>query len=324
MKKSDFLKTTICILIILSIGLINVPMYSFSQEDSNDSQITAFRIVYGDLNGDGRVNSIDLTILRRYLLEIIDINDIPISNFSIVADLNGDGRVNTTDYTLLKRYLLGIIDIFPVEESNSSDFVTYNVGMNGLVHGKVIEVDPRLLRNEIVNQRYVQGDYVNGTFFGSQNDQVVSVGAMVNNGVLIARRLEHDNVARGTFIVYTNGTVSVKNITDIDKEENLSGIRFATTGFNLFPLNLQGEWWPTSYADATFRTVLGYNPTINKAMIFSFSTRQTSANQAIQILQGLGCTMGIGLDGGGSTGARFNGENLRTPGRVIHNVIRWN
>jgi len=147
---------------------------------------------------------------------------------------------------------------------------------------------------------------------------------MVNDGVLIAKRLPHDEVARGTFIVYKNGTVKVKNIKDIDVEKRLSDIKFATTGFNLFPLNLSAEWWPSSYANAEYRTVLGYNPNINKVLIFSFYTKKTSAAQAITILSNLGCTMGIGLDGGGSTGARFNGTTLVTPTRSIHNVIRWN
>jgi len=43
--------------------------------------------------------------MKRYLLQQ------SISN----ADLNGDGKINSSDYTLLKRYLLGYIDSFPVE-----------------------------------------------------------------------------------------------------------------------------------------------------------------------------------------------------------------
>ena len=57
--------------------------------------------MYGDLNYDGKVNAIDLTILRRYLARYS--SEIDIS----VADFNGDGKVNTLDLMLLRRFLVG-------------------------------------------------------------------------------------------------------------------------------------------------------------------------------------------------------------------------
>ncbi|TYQ15398.1 UNVERIFIED_CONTAM: hypothetical protein Cloal_1845 [Acetivibrio alkalicellulosi] len=69
-------------------------------------------ILYGDLNGDGKINSIDYVLLRRYLLEIIDSFPVAIE----AADLNGDGKVNSTDLVILRRYLLVMIDRFPVQQ----------------------------------------------------------------------------------------------------------------------------------------------------------------------------------------------------------------
>lgn len=57
--------------------------------------------MYGDLNYDGKVNAIDLTILRRYLARYSDKIDIA------VADFNGDGKVNTLDLMLLRRFIVG-------------------------------------------------------------------------------------------------------------------------------------------------------------------------------------------------------------------------
>jgi len=71
-------------------------------------------IIYGDLNEDGDVDSLDLTILKRYLLRKID--KLPCQNGHIAADLNGDGDVDSLDLTILKRYLLRKIDKFPVSE----------------------------------------------------------------------------------------------------------------------------------------------------------------------------------------------------------------
>ncbi len=77
---------------------------------SSDNSTT---IIYGDLNGDSLVNSIDLNLFKRYLLEIIP--DIPNSNGKIIVDLDGNGQVNSTDYIILRKYILEIINTFPVE-----------------------------------------------------------------------------------------------------------------------------------------------------------------------------------------------------------------
>ena len=69
--------------------------------------------VYGDVNGDGEVNSTDCTILKRYLLRRI--KDFPYEYGEKAGDVNGDGEVNSTDLSLLKRFILRKIKKFPVE-----------------------------------------------------------------------------------------------------------------------------------------------------------------------------------------------------------------
>lgn len=67
-------------------------------------------VMYGDLNGDKRVNSTDLTMLNRYLLKVIH----QFNTSEEAADLNRDGRINSTDVTILKRYLLNRIPSIPI------------------------------------------------------------------------------------------------------------------------------------------------------------------------------------------------------------------
>ncbi|WP_423752767.1 dockerin type I domain-containing protein [Acetivibrio saccincola] len=65
---------------------------------------------YGDINGDGIINSSDYALLTRHILEI------PVQNANLNnADLNGDGVVDSLDATILSRYLLEVIDRFPVQ-----------------------------------------------------------------------------------------------------------------------------------------------------------------------------------------------------------------
>ncbi|WP_373463341.1 dockerin type I domain-containing protein [Herbivorax sp. ANBcel31] len=52
------------------------------------------------------------SILKKYILEIT--SEIPVRNKLDVADFNLDGKVDITDLTILKRYLLGLIDELPL------------------------------------------------------------------------------------------------------------------------------------------------------------------------------------------------------------------
>ena len=56
----------------------------------------------GDVNGDGRINGTDITLLRRYITGgygTVIVTD--------AADVNSDGRLNGTDVTLIRRYVTG-------------------------------------------------------------------------------------------------------------------------------------------------------------------------------------------------------------------------
>jgi len=53
----------------------------------------------GDLNGDAKINSTDLNMMKRYLLQMIDRFGVDDES---CADLNGDGKITSSDYNLLK------------------------------------------------------------------------------------------------------------------------------------------------------------------------------------------------------------------------------
>lgn len=69
-------------------------------------------ILYGDVDGNDTVNSIDFAFMRMHLLGI----RAQLPMIDKYADLDGDGYVNAIDLALMRRYLLGYIKKFPVED----------------------------------------------------------------------------------------------------------------------------------------------------------------------------------------------------------------
>ena len=58
-------------------------------------------VIIGDTNDDGRVNSTDVNLMRRYLVGLYTENQSAI-------DINADGRTNSTDVNLMRRMLVGL------------------------------------------------------------------------------------------------------------------------------------------------------------------------------------------------------------------------
>ena len=68
-------------------------------------QITA--IMTGDFNGDGIVNTRDVSMMSQHVLQLRDANDVQI----LAVDVNGDGDVNVRDCAMISRYLAGKEDL---------------------------------------------------------------------------------------------------------------------------------------------------------------------------------------------------------------------
>ena len=58
---------------------------------------------FGDVNGDGRVNTADYVQLKRHIMGSYTLGADALTR----ADINGDGKNNTMDYVLLKRFIMG-------------------------------------------------------------------------------------------------------------------------------------------------------------------------------------------------------------------------
>ena len=66
--------------------------------------------LYGDINEDYRVDSIDYALMKEVLLDDVHF---PRELNQDAVDLNGDGAVDAIDFQLLHRFLLNKLDVFP-------------------------------------------------------------------------------------------------------------------------------------------------------------------------------------------------------------------
>lgn len=76
---------------------------------TSGGEITVGGILYGDANGDGKVNTSDLALLRKYLANYVYATGTSSVTVYAGADANGDGKVNTSDLALLRKYLANYV-----------------------------------------------------------------------------------------------------------------------------------------------------------------------------------------------------------------------
>lgn len=107
MKKTGIVLMALCLLLTAVMGVVSV---------------SADAVVYGDVDGNGRINNRDLGVLQQYLG---DWSDVQINLEA--ADVTHDGRVNNRDLGLMQQYL-GDWDVSldPVEPDVPGDDNIYN------------------------------------------------------------------------------------------------------------------------------------------------------------------------------------------------------
>lgn len=101
MKK--FILSSIITVMILSLCTITTPA----------GAATATQLRYGDVNGDGSVDSLDLALTKQYMLNLKPTLS---QEMFKAADVNVDGHIDSIDLADMKSYCLGLSSVFPVEE----------------------------------------------------------------------------------------------------------------------------------------------------------------------------------------------------------------
>ena len=96
--------------------------YTFTGWDKDGKNITAdttitalyeeivepIEVMYGDVNGDGKINTADAVVILKFAAEMITLDDVK----TLAGDTNHDGKVNTADAVLILKYAAGMISAF--------------------------------------------------------------------------------------------------------------------------------------------------------------------------------------------------------------------
>lgn len=213
----------------------------------------------------------------------------------------------------------------------------------------VIELDPMSLKisvhdmaaNKIPLKNMVtpgfitwEAIFLNG--IKTKKVKAIPVSILASEGKIICNRQPHVGFGgikypAGTLIVYKDGTVAVKSITDLNNEVN---VWFAVGGCSILPqIRMKEEGFCIrkcldgkirDFSDigrTTNRPVIGYNPTTNKVIIAVRADSNIARGR--QTLLNLGCTIGITGDGGGSTVLKVDNKTLVSTTRQLFSIITW-
>ena len=80
------------------------------------SVINVYAVQYiGDVDNNGKINSLDYILIRKYILGVITLDE----NAIIRANINKDNKVNPADYILLRKMILNNDSLVPIKLDNT-------------------------------------------------------------------------------------------------------------------------------------------------------------------------------------------------------------
>lgn len=86
-----------------------VEAYNYNEDEVDfvgvSGTVNVVDFIYGDVNGDGKINGRDVVKLAKYLAAYDELTGTSSVTVSPGADANGDGKINGRDIVKLRKYL---------------------------------------------------------------------------------------------------------------------------------------------------------------------------------------------------------------------------
>ena len=123
--------------LLLIVNIVAISLYFVINSNNNlqDNEIVVAdtKITMGDVNGDGKVNSVDYILIRKHILGIKLTGD-KLKR----ADVNNDNSINSKDYIIIRKIILGVYNT-SVAKPATITFVGKEVIATGLEGKLVVE-----------------------------------------------------------------------------------------------------------------------------------------------------------------------------------------
>ncbi|HEX9059379.1 MAG TPA: CAP domain-containing protein [Clostridia bacterium] len=192
------------------------------------------KLIYGDVNGDGNVNSSDYAYMKRFLLGLI--SSLPNPDWNTTGDLDLNGKINSKDLAVLKRFILGTIDKLPLstfsvseEEQQLLDLINAERQKAGIAP---LSFDAALMNTARLKAKDMsENDYFSHTSptYGSPFDMMKNAG--------ITYRYAGENLAGyQTTEAAVNGWMNSEG-----HKENILNPNFNYTGLGIAPSSKYGK-----------------------------------------------------------------------------------
>ncbi|HOM03209.1 MAG TPA: dockerin type I domain-containing protein [Acetivibrio sp.] len=124
------LKKIVCLLVILCFVTVSGAASIFAAGSKS--------ALLGDVDGDSKVDSRDLMLIKKYILKLKDKDDFSAEGIK-AADVNADGEINSIDFSWLKKYLLRAVDKLPGEVDKSDGSIVRF--QSGYAHSVILKND---------------------------------------------------------------------------------------------------------------------------------------------------------------------------------------
>lgn len=195
----------------------------------------------------------------------------------------------------------------------------------------IVELDPLQLRISIQDKsahRIGLPNFITAGYQWHEEDgETYPLGILVSEGQIFSNRQPHAYIPEkwlpaGTIIVYKDGTVKHKELSNIDNEKD---VWFAVSGCSIYPkIKMKYAGFIGRFADIarkTDRPIIGYSATKNKIVIVV--APKLSIKTAKKLAKKIGLVFCLTLDAGGSTVLRLLGRFIFKTVRRLYAVLTW-
>ena len=169
-------------------------------------------LLFGDVDGNNKVNIQDVTAIKGYVAKYIELDD----NQKLASDVNQDGVVNDEDASIIQKYLIGIVDDNKNAQKNSTNGLdsAYTIGKDRLCPKGYNINKTKTKCSKTINKTALKTEILYGDL---NNDKKVDIeDANILNNYLLGK-IELDNIQKIAADYNKDNVINIDDLNEINK-----------------------------------------------------------------------------------------------------------